>query len=280
MNECTSWEDWHFVYAAEQLGVGQATVSRRIAQVESAVGHRLFDRHRTGLVPTAACHALRPHLEALEVAARGAGLALEGLEVQPEGLVRVAAPPGICADWMPRLARQLAKTHPGIRLEVLADVLARDLERREADIAIRMIPSPDSDLLVRRLATSGGALYGTPALIASLPSPLTIEDVPIVHWGGELSEIGMARFLRQVAPHPPVFATNDYLVLRQAVLDGLGASLLSHQEAARYGLVQVPIPLEIPEGSVYLVVHRALRRVPRVAVVIEAIDRFIEELIG
>ena len=40
----------------------------------------------------------------------------------------------------------------------------------------------------------------------------------------------------------------------------------------------MPVPLELPEADVYLVVHRALRNVPRVAVVIDAIDALVAAL--
>ncbi|MEZ4317629.1 MAG: LysR family transcriptional regulator [Myxococcota bacterium] len=283
-----AWDDWRFVHAAwktgsftaaaEVLHVGQATVSRRVAQVEERVGHVLFDRHRTGLVPTEAVRAVLPHLEALAAAAHGASRALEGLEVAPEGTVRVAAPPGMCVDWMPVLAARLSVEHPGVNLEVLADILPRDLERREADIALRMVPSPDSDLVVRRLTSVSGGLFATPEVVARLPPNPTMADVPMVHWAGEHAEIALGRFLRQLSPGPPAFATNDYLVLRAAVLAGLGASLLSETEARTHGLVPVPVPLELPTVDVFLVVHRALRKVPRVSVVIDAIDALVAAL--
>jgi DNA-binding transcriptional LysR family regulator len=287
-----SWDDWRVVHAAwttgsftaaaEVLGIGQATVSRRVAQVEEALGQVLFDRHRTGLVPTSAARAVWPHLEAMTAAAHGAARAVEGLETEAAGVVRIAGPPGLCVDWITEVARRVARDHPRLRLDVLADIQARDLDRREADIAVRAMPTDRGDLLVRRLTTVAGGLYAAPSLVASLSPEATLAEVPMVAWSAELAHIPLARYLASLSDRPPALTTNDYLVLRAAVIAGIGASVLSTDEARRFGLVPVPIAgarsEPMPRMDLFLVVHRALRHVPRVAVVIRTLDAMVAEL--
>lgn len=274
-----AWTAGSFTAAADALGVGQATVSRRVAAVEDQLGEVLFDRHRTGLEPTPALHALRPHLEALTAAADGALRAVEGLETEPAGDVRIAAPPGVCVDLFPELAARLSRTHPDIRLDVLADIRTRDMDRREADIAVRFVPTTRGDLLARRLLTLPGGLYATPELVARLPPEATLDDVPLVGWSEELSDIPMARELHGLSSRPLALRTNNYLVLRAAVCAGIGASVLGQTEAEAFGLVPVPCASAVRgEAPLYLVVHRALRRVPRVSVVIDHIDALATEM--
>lgn len=283
-----AWSDWQvvkvamecgtFSAAAAVLGVGQATVSRRVAAVEEVLGQPLFDRHRTGLVPTPAGRQLVPHLEALAAAADATRRAVEGLEREPRGEVRLAGPPGLCVDWAPRLAAGLAHDHPQVTLTVLADILPRDLERREADVALRMVPTERGDLVVRKLATFGGGLYAHPGYVARLPARPEARDVAVVTYADELADIALARLLASLGARVAL-RSNDYLVQRAAVQAGLGAGLFSDVEARGLGLVPVPLPLPpSPVASLYLVVHRALRHVPRVAVVIEAIDALVAEL--
>lgn len=282
-----TWTDWQvvraalahgsFTAAAEALGVGQATVSRRVAAVEESLGHRLFDRHRHGLEPTAATRRLAPHLEALATAADGAARAVEGLEAEAAGEVRIAAPPGLSVDWMPRLALRLAESHPSIQLTVLADITPRDLDRREADIALRMMATERGDLLVRRLITVRGGVFATPAYAERVgPSP-RLEDLDLIGYSADFAHIPLAGFIDSLGARIPL-RSNDYLVQRAAIVAGLGAGLVSVHEARALGLVplEVRLPIE-PEGTVFLVVHRALRHVPRVAVVIDAIDALVAE---
>lgn len=290
MDRDIDWSDWRYVQAAlthgtftraaEALGVGQATVSRRVAVVEAALGHVLFDRHRTGLVPTSAARHLIPHLEAISSAALDAERALDGLERLPRGEVRVAGPPGLCVDWMPGLAARLARSHPDLRLCVLADISSRDLNRREADIALRMVPTDQGDLLVRRLASFPGGLFATPGYVAALPDPPSAADVGIVQYDDEHNNIALAKFLESLGT-TVAFRSNSYLVQRAAVLAGVGAGLFGVREARELGLVPVPLALPVPvEAPLFLVVHRALRHVPRVAVVIEAIEALVAEAQG
>lgn len=282
------WSDWQVVHAAwthgsftaaaAALGVGQATVSRRVAHVEAALGHALFDRHRTGLVPTAAALRLRPHLEGLATAALGAARAADGLEVEARGEVTLAGAPGLCHDFAPRLAVRLARTHPDIQLCVLADIEARDLDRREADIALRMVPTTQGDLLVRRLVDLPGGLFATAAYRDTLPPEPSWSDIALVRYSDDFAHIELERFLRSLGART-AFRSNDYLVQRAAVRAGLGAALLGDLEAEWLGLVPVDIALPVAAvASLHLVVHRALRHVPRVAVVIDAIDAVLEEI--
>ena len=283
-----SWSDWQvvraaltegtFSAAAESLGVGQATVSRRIAAVEEQLGHRLFDRHRTGLEPTAACRRLVPHLQALAAAADGAARSVEGLEVEARGEVRITAPPGLAADLIPALARDLRERHPDITLTVLADIQTRDLDRREADLALRMVPTTRGDLLVRRLLSVNGGLFAHPDYVATLPDAPEMRDVAVVQYGGEHAGIPIARLLDELGVRIAL-RSNDFLVQRAAIDAGLGAGLSSRLNATQRGWVPVPVALpELPPVHVYLVVHRALRQVPRVAVVIDAIDRLVADV--
>lgn len=280
-----SWSDWQivaaamregsFTEAARALGVGQATISRRVALVEETVGHVLFDRHRTGLVPTGAMKRLAPHLEALGAAAVGAARALEGLEVEAAGEVRLAGPPGLCVDLVPALVRRLAETHPAIQLEVLADIDARDLDRREADVALRLVPTTRGDLLVRRLASLRGGLYAAPSFVEALPEPLQPGDVGIVQYAHDQAHVPMSRVLDQLGGRV-VVRSNDYLVQRAVVQAGSAAGIFGDSEARALGLVPVPLDLPVePVAALYLVVHRALRDVPRVAAVIAAVEHVV-----
>lgn len=275
------WSDWQIVHAAwthqsftaaaEALGIGQATVSRRVARVEAQLGQALFDRHRAGLVPTEAARRLRPHLEALSVAADSCARAVSGLEQQPRGEVRIAGPPGLCVDQIPALALRLARKYPDLHLCALADIDTRDLDRREADIALRMVPTERGDLLVRRLFDVRGGLYAAPSYRDRLRPDATLAELSLVHYSDDWAHTPLARLLSSLGCRTAL-RSNDYLVQRAAIAAGVGAGLLGDDEARTLGLVPLPFPLPVPAvASLYLVVHRALRHVPRVAVVIEEI---------
>jgi DNA-binding transcriptional LysR family regulator len=263
-------EHGSFTDAAKALTVGQATVSRRIAALEQQVGHVLFDRSRGGLTPTHAAAQLRPWAEAMGASMKDAGAALAGLEAAPEGRVRLTCAPGVAVDFGPLLLRRLQSKHPRIVVEVLADTRTRDLAAHEADVALRNHAPTAGPLVVKKLLELEVGLFASPALVQRLPPRPRLEQVPLIDWSEELPTLAQAlsRF-----PCPRAVVTNDFLVMCAAAEAGLGALVTTAVQARLRGLVPVPAPVPtIPPSPLYVVTHQALRRVPRVMAVLEAID--------
>lgn len=263
-------EHQSFTDAAKAMNVGQATMSRRIAELERVVGHALFDRSRSGLTPTHAARRLRPWAEAMGASMRDAGAALAGLESSPEGRVRLTCSPGIAVDYGPTLVRRLQVKHPKLVIELLADLRVRDLAAHEADLALRNSLPTGGPLVVRKLVELEVHLYGSKGLVRRLPNRPRLEQVPLIGWSEE--QASLAQAMAQL-PCPRVMLTNDYLAMCAAAEAGVGAMLCTSGQAQLRGLVRVPVALPpVPPFPLYLVMHQALRTVPRVMVVVEAID--------
>ncbi len=267
---------------ARAAGVGQSTMSRRIAEMEEALGVVLFSRGRGGLIPTPAAEALRPHAVAMEEASRQALAAVQGSEATLEGIVRVAVPPGVAVSLMPYAQKELAVRHPGIRLHVLASQFAVDMDRREADIAVRALRPSGDDLTCRRLPDMDLGVFASPSLAASLAPDARPEDIPWVQYGPELLHIEQARLVEQWrGSTPPAFVTDSYLAMRSACRFGLGAMVLPRVEAMMLGLVRLPqVGTDLPAVPWYLVSHTAVRRIPRVAAVLTLLGELVELLVA
>ena len=268
--------------AATELGIGQATMSRRIAAMEDRIGHVLFDRTRRGLAPTAAAHALRPHVDAMAAGALDAAAAIAALEAEPAGLVRIAAPEGVAVDLLPRLVPPLGRRYPRIRLAILSDNLARDLSLREADLALRSIRPDGGDLLLRRLPDVPLGLYASPALIAALPPDPTLAHVPLLQWSDDMAHIPMARWIAAaLGDRPPAHATNSFLAMRALAASSAGAMLVPGFQGRLAGLVEVPVATPpAPVVPWYLVVPRPLRPIPRVAAVVDLLTEAIDAAVA
>jgi DNA-binding transcriptional LysR family regulator len=276
------WDDWRVVWAAGTagtftgaagvLGMGQATVSRRIARLEEQLGQPLFARTPSGLVRTPAADAMWNHLESMHASWSAASAIATGAEAQASGVVRIATAIGIAVDWMPKLALALAKSHPLLQLEVLADNHAVDLERFEADIAIRSVPTERGDLLTRRLLTLSGGAFASRAYIEQLADNPCPQDLSWLQWAPSMAHISQAQWISAHNKGRIALTTNNYMVMRAAAQSGLGVLLCSSWEAEALGLLPVPVPgLPAASASVHLVLPRALRDVPRVAAVVHTL---------
>jgi DNA-binding transcriptional LysR family regulator len=268
--------------AGAKLGVNASTVSRRLDALEAALSAHLFDRTPDGVLPTAAAEALGPHAEAMERAAHGLALAAQGREQAAEGEVRLTAPPGLVQYLVaPQLPRLLAR-HPRLRLHVDASVAYADLTRREADLALRMARPASGDLVTKRLGEFGGGAFAAPAYAKELGMLRRLADARWITWGDDLAHLAPARVLAERVPAERLVLRTSHMGTQfTAAQAGVGVMLADPQSARRAGLVEVPLAPGLRRtlppmsgGELWLVVHRALRELPRIA----AVWSFLEEV--
>jgi DNA-binding transcriptional LysR family regulator len=168
--------------AAVRLGTTHPTVRRRVAALEAATGLRLFQRDVTGLKPTAAGQALLEAVGDIEQAivcfarrARGA--------VAHHGPIRATMSIATALGLAPAMAA-FADAWPEIALTVDTRSEFVDLQKMEADVAIRCVPAgsqPDPALAGRRAVVASQCVYGGPdarCWIASAPDPAWPASTP------------------------------------------------------------------------------------------------------
>ncbi len=137
--------------AGKRLKIDPATVGRRVARLEDALGARLFQKSPQGYVLTAEGARLVPHAERAEVALDGASEVLTG----PEGLtgqVRIGAPDG-CANYLlPQVLARICDANPGLEVQIVALPRIFNLSKREADMAIAVSRPEAGRLTVQKLS--------------------------------------------------------------------------------------------------------------------------------
>ncbi|MEZ2129836.1 MULTISPECIES: LysR family transcriptional regulator [unclassified Sinorhizobium] len=145
--------------AARALSVNHATVSRRISSLERSLGEKLIERRPDGYVLTLAGNRVLTAANDMETAA--ASLSRGGADDRPKGLVRISATPGLTHGFLVARLASLVTQYSGLDLELASDVRTISLERREADIALRLGRPQDGDLIAKRLATIGYGFYAS-----------------------------------------------------------------------------------------------------------------------
>lgn len=145
--------------AAKLLGVSHPTVGRRLHVLEQASGEVFFRRTTTGLVLTDSGERIFGLAQEMERSALAIERRIAGESDQPEGLLRISS-----ADWFASYVlgpvfSELLQRHPLIVPEVIAGHRLFDLTRREADIAFRIVPFTEPDIVQRRLITMPYGLY-------------------------------------------------------------------------------------------------------------------------
>lgn len=267
-----------FSRAAKRLGVEQPTVSRRFLALEERVGSRLCERGVQGITLTSAGERLLPFATHMGEWANEAASAVAAGEGKPEGIVRIAAPPGIAFDFFAPFAHVVRAKYPGIRLEVLAAVEYLNLSRNEADLALRGEPAKAKDLVTLFEVSIDAAVFAAPAYAKRLPKKPTLADIDWIAWSSAYDNVVPNPQLRALVPDfRPVFTSDNYLVQLAACVGGVGAMILSrrfHRLSQVDRLVELPFPLG-PRGQskMALVCSKRMALVPRVAAVIELLKK-------
>jgi DNA-binding transcriptional LysR family regulator len=259
--------------AARSLGLSQPTVGRRLRALETAIGAALFERTLDGCVPTPKGEMLLPMAEAMDSAAATIERRQPLLSDQPAGAVRITS-----GEWMGRFlarhAMELTRQLPALQIELAVSVELASLARREADIAIRNRRPETGDLWLRAVAKPAYAPYATEAYLRR--QPRGSFDPADARWDWVTFDEAHAHFptarwvMQQLGKRPPRLRCSTSGTILEAVLGGAGIALLPCFIAdGTTSLQRLSPPIDELAGDVWLIVHRDLRRVPRVRATVD-----------
>lgn len=262
--------------AARALGLGQPTLSRRMAELEVSVGEPLFVRHKQGIALTGTARRLLPSVQRMAEWAEEARQMLDNGAEGPAGRVRITAPPCLAGDFLAPFAANLRLTQPALQIEVLAVAEVLNLARGEADLAMRLVAPSDPELICVESFTAPIRAFAAPRYAATLPPGYTLADLTwIGSPEGDTTDLG-SQLLDLLNPGYRVgFTSDDYNVQMAACEAGAGA-VLEARVLHRYARIRRLVELEVDlgphaVGTMYLVCHRRQRRLAKVEAVVAAL---------
>ena len=234
--------------AADALGLSHPTARRRLGQLEEQLGLQLFERRRDGLHPTREANELRHAAEDVERAIHTLGRIAQAADPALRGPIRVTTPDILAHDLLMPDFVAFQQRWPEIELHVDMSYGIADLERREADVAIRAVPigrRPQEHLTGRKAATAYHAIYG--------------EGERWIGWRGAAEDRAWIADT-DFPEYPIVGAMDDPMLQRSACAAGLGITTLPCFFAEPL-LRRRTKPK--PYFDTWVLVHPDLRRSPR-----------------
>jgi DNA-binding transcriptional LysR family regulator len=132
--------------AARGSHLALAAASRRIRELEDALGESLFERHARGLTPTAAGQVFMKHGLALLQTMELLGGELADLRQGLSRHIRLCASTAAINQFLPPLLAQYAALHPQVRVDVeeqVSGAVAATLREGRADVGI-FVEGPDT----------------------------------------------------------------------------------------------------------------------------------------
>lgn len=259
--------------AARTLRVEHTTIGRQLGKLEGELGFALVDRTPSGLSLTRLGRRALRLAEDMDRAAR----ALAELDAGELVNVRLVVPTGFTALLSPFLG-QLADTAPGVSLDIVSSAKRLDLRKGRADLAIRIGPIGDPELIARKLGDVGSALYASRGYLARCTGPVDTDDLSghrVIGFHRSLATLPAAEWLTaRSAGATVVMQGREAVDMVAAARSGVGLAVLpcflADAEASLVRLTPRPIAVR----RVSLVYRREARLAPTVRTVI----RFIVEV--
>ena len=235
--------------AGELLGMPKSTVSRRITRLEAHLGAQLVQRSSRAVTVTPDGALFFEYcLRSLGVL-RDGERALQDKHSRPQGLVRLAMPHVLGQTLLAPLLAEFLDLYPDLRVVTVLSEDAASLVREGFDLAICPGPLADSGLFAVRLGSSESGAFGAPGYFERKGMPQTHAELTRF----DLLAVGAVdRSYRwtlndgrqnvAVSFHPRLVC-NDEMLLRQAVLAGLGIAnlpaFLCKQDLAEGRLLEI-----------------------------------------
>ena len=225
-----------FGKAARATGRPKATLSRRVAELESSLKLRLLERGARALKLTQEGRALHERTGALLTELDETAAAIASGGEKPRGRLRISAPLLFSQIAMGKLAAEFAQRYPEVRLEVTTEDRPVDMVEEGYDLVIRVNPDADARLVGRVFLRDRLVVVASPKLArasrnAAVPAVIRGESDQALAWNVK------ARAGKPRIAIDPVLRLSSLIMVRDAVRMGVGAarlpiSLVSHDLAA------------------------------------------------
>ena len=240
--------------AARDSHLALAAASRRIRELESALGNTLFERHARGLIPTAAGRVFVNHGLTLLQTMEQLGAELTDLRQGIARHIRLCASSAAISQFLPPLLARYGQLYPQVRIDLeehVSQAVVSTLREGRADVAV-FVEGPDTRGLDTQLFRKDELVLVLPAKhrLAALKTPVAFADTLDEEWISLPAGAAMLQKQQQAA-----LAANRPLKLRMQVRS---FDAVCHMVASGLGIAVLPKIASLPIAKSMKLIFRPL----------------------
>lgn len=249
--------------AADALGVSYTTVARRVKRAEDDLGIQLFDRLADGYQATEAGEVVARKAAAMETEEMDLLRNLIGSEQVVSGVLTITAPQLLCSTHLIPVFKEFTEKFPEVELHIRSDSALLDLNRREADLAIRVSDAPGDSLTGRVLARQESVVFGNAEWAERVKANV---NAPVPWIIPERIPPAFKKYVPEIPSENVILRTDDMVTMIEAARAGMGVVMMPAflgRNAPDLFEIDICEPMAFPE--IWAVAHRDIWRSARVA---------------
>ena len=264
-----------FTHAGEALNLSQSAVSRQISTLEETIGVALFHRHARGLILTEQGEILARTTSDFFSKLSFTTAKMRDSKERPWGPLRVTTTVAYGSIWLTPRIKDFLEAYPEVDLSLVLTDDELDLSMRQADVAIRVRPPTQPDIIQRQLMKVHYRIYASPEYLKKYGMPSTpdqLDDHRLIIYGEDatppvsnlnwLLELGTTKKERR-----PALRVNNIYGIFRAVRSGLGIGALpDYMSRDAQNLVRVLPEIEGPSFDTYFAYPEELKQSKRIGV--------------
>lgn len=166
-----------FTHAANTLRLTQPSISRKISTLEDELRTPLFHRHARGLVLTEQGEILYETVEGIFSQLSDIEKSIKDSKHNEEGELIITASEMMAQSWLFNILPEFIKQYPKIQVSIIETDNILNLDKREADVAIRLFSPRQQELIQRKLHTIDLHLAASKKYLTKHGEPKTLEDL-------------------------------------------------------------------------------------------------------
>ena len=265
--------------AARALSVNRTTVLRRINTFQENLNCRIFERTESGYILTPEAEKMLEAAQEVENTLFDMQRQIAGRELRLEGVLRVTTTDTLMVSVIgPHLA-EFHRKHPHIVVDIVMTNSILDLNRRDADIAIRPTKTPEAHLVGRRLADIRFGVFAAESYLKSR-GQLKLSSHKWIGFDSSLLSTPPGRWFDSNVPAGNVCLRGDsFVAIKVAAENAMGLALLPHYLGEGSSLLQ-PLVASISEltTGLWLLTHPDLIRSARVHAFMDHFEQALSEI--
>ncbi|USD68028.1 LysR family transcriptional regulator [Vibrio sp. SCSIO 43136] len=284
-----NWQSWaYFVataetgslnQAADRLQISQSTLSRQLVALEQSLGHSLFNRSTQGVTLTEYGALLLEEATTMQQSADRLQRLVCGERNALSGTIRLSVNEIIAQYYLPKILPKFLADYPDMKVEVEVTNQASNIDKRDADIAVRMFPPTQVDLVSRHLFGIPLGIFASRSYLDTVPTPRDVNDLfelRVLGYDRDSQIEQGARKLGWDVSNEDFKFRCDFMPIQLELARHGGGIVFAHKGLAlSLGLTEIDIDVTLPELPVYLVCHRDVQHNKKIRVMMDFLAKYL-----